>query len=170
MPARLLLQKGVKCTCRPGTYGGEAGLASSACSGPRAPATTARKARRAHEYRCPAGRYGAPSLRSVGCSGCDAGYYCPEASTRPTEACGGDAVYCPAARQPTRSSRLLLGTCSRLETRSHPPHASLFCITACCCCCCCCYLLLLLRLFIHSSVHYRSLRVYSSRFFFFRDP
>lgn len=48
---------------------------------------------------CPAGRYGAsPREAGAGCSGpCEAGYYCPEASTNATTArCGSADLFCPA--------------------------------------------------------------------------
>lgn len=54
--------------------------------------------RRGIRIKCPAGRYGAtPGLSDDACSGlCEAGFYCPEASTSPQQIeCGGVDVFCP---------------------------------------------------------------------------
>jgi len=54
--------------------------------------------RRGVRIRCPAGRYGATAgLDDDACSGlCEAGFYCPEASTSPQQiACGNETVFCP---------------------------------------------------------------------------
>ena len=111
-PAGSYCLEGMLRPCPAGTYGSLPGLSSPACSGPCPagrycpPGTvsdtndtstdTSTATATTIGFACPAGRYGVSGMGDDSCTGpCEAGYYCPEASSSAREReCGSELVFC----------------------------------------------------------------------------